>query len=94
MKCEKCGKEISYLEVDVFNYDGSDCIQDMTFEEHDVDAVTIEVDRNWVGYDLSDEEALDTITCPYCHKWPFKSTEIQQYTVVRLVMFKSVNKEE
>lgn len=94
MKCENCGATIDHLEVNVFNYDGTDTIQDTTFEECDDHAVVIEVGTEWTGYELTEEEALETITCPRCHKWPFKSTELQQYTIIRLVMFKSRDEEE
>ena len=40
-------------------------------------------------YDLSEEEMFETITCPHCKQFPFKSTEIQVYDVVRVVCFKT-----
>lgn len=86
--CEKCGAKISFLEVDVFNYDGSDSCRDTTFEEFDVNAIVVDLDKNWTGYELSEEEMRETITCPSCHKWPFKSEEIQIYEFVRVVMFR------
>lgn len=88
MKCEKCGKEISFLNVNHFNHDGSDSYLSITFEEVPDNAVLIETNKNWTGYDLSEEEMIETIQCPYCHEYPFKNTEIQVEEVVRLVMFK------
>lgn len=48
-----------------------------------------ETTQNWTGYDLSEEEMLETITCPHCKQFPFKSKEIQVYDVVRVVCFKA-----
>lgn len=88
MKCEKCGWNIDSVMVDMFNYDGSDGDVRHYFTEAEHDAVVIETDRNWAGYELSEDEMLDSITCPHCHQFPFISTEIQIYDVVRIVCFK------
>ncbi|MCI9092633.1 MAG: hypothetical protein HFF36_02445 [Coprobacillus sp.] len=88
MKCEKCGKEISFLNVNHFNHDGSDSYLSITFEEVPDNAVLIETNKNWTGYDLSEEEMIETIQCPLCGKFPFKNEEIQLYELVKVVMFK------
>lgn len=88
MKCEKCGKEISSLMVDVFNWDGSDDEEELPVVECEEDAFYIDTERNWTGYELDEEEMLDTILCPHCRKFPFKSTEIHVYDMVRVVCFK------
>ena len=43
---------------------------------------------HWTGYEVSEEEMLDTIVCPHCKQFPFQSKEIQVYDVVRVVCFK------
>lgn len=89
MKCEKCGNEIDSLLVDVFRYNGSDDFDKYPVCECEEDAVYIETTQNWTGYELTEEEMLDTIVCPHCNQFPFKSTEIQVYDVVRIVCFKT-----
>lgn len=89
MKCEKCGRELHYINVGHFNHDGSDSDIECRFEEQEVDAVVLETDSNWTGYELDEEEQPRTITCPYCGEFPFKSKEIQTYEIVRVVMFKT-----
>ena len=88
MKCEKCGKTIDHVMVGLFNYDGSDSDVEHYIEEAEEDAVVFETDKDWTGYELSEEEMLETIKCPHCGKFPFESTELQVYDVVRVVMFK------
>lgn len=89
MKCEKCGKEIENLLVDTFLRYGSDTEIEQPIIECEHNAVYIETTKNWTGYDLSEEEMLETITCPHCKQFPFKSTEMQVYDVVRVVCFKT-----
>lgn len=88
MKCEKCGKEISTVLVDMFNHDGSDSFVEHFVEECEEDAAVIETHTSWTGYELSEEEQTETIECPHCRKFPFKSEEIQFYTFVRVVCFR------
>lgn len=88
MKCEKCGKEIDGILVDEFLLDGSDTDIEYPFAEVPENAVVIDVNRNWTGYELSEEERLDTIHCPHCKQFPFVCEEIQEEEIVRLVLFK------
>lgn len=88
MKCKKCGKEIKSLLVDTFLRDGSDADIEQPITECEEDAAYIETTQNWTGYELSEEEMLDTITCPHCKQFPFRSKEIQVCDVVRVVCFK------
>lgn len=88
MKCEKCGEEISYLLVDVFNRDGSDSDQMLPITECENNAAYIETDPNWTGYELSEYESRETIICPHCKQFPFESTEMQVYDIVRVVCFR------
>ncbi|WP_072684021.1 hypothetical protein [Holdemania sp. Marseille-P2844] len=48
---------------------------------------------NKFNQDGSDDEKRETILCPNCKKYPFKDKEIQEYEIVRLVMFKSKENE-
>ena len=89
MICENCGKKIDSLRVNTFMYDGSDYWDEIMIEECEKDAVVIETTQNWTGYELSEEEMRDTITCPVCKEWPFRSQELQIYEPVVLVMFKA-----
>lgn len=91
MKCEKCGQEIRNLLVDVFRYDGSDDFDEHPIFECEENAAYIETSQNWTGYELSEEEMRETIICPHCRQFPFKSEEIQIYDVVRVVCFKEAH---
>lgn len=88
MKCEKCGKEISTLLIDRFNYDGSDSYCRYPITEYEKDAVTVDADHNWTGDELTEEEQKDTIKCPHCNQFPFISEEIQVEEIVRIICFK------
>lgn len=88
MICEKCGKEIDFVNVRTFNYDGSDSLIETTFTEVSTGAVVFETTPSWTGYELSEEEMTETIECPYCKQFPFKSKEIGVYNIVQVVCFK------
>lgn len=92
MKCEKCGRSIDRIELDLFHYDGSDSFVKHLYsecEEEDADpAIVIETDRNWTGYELSEEEQTESIRCPHCRQFPFLHREVQVYETVRIVCFK------
>lgn len=94
MICEKCGKEMQSIHVNMFDREGADSFLKYDFQECEEDAVVIDTKPAWVGYELSEEERLDTIECPHCHQFPFKNTEIQVYDVVRIVCFKTPPKED
>ena len=89
MICEHCGNEINYLNVDVFRYDGTDTKIKVLAQESENNAVFFEVDQNWCGCELSEEEANETISCPFCGNNPFEDNEIQVYDIVRVVKFKT-----
>lgn len=88
MICEKCGKEIATLLVDIFDYNGSDVFRKHYYTECDEDAVVVDVSPNWTGNDLTEEEQRDTICCPHCKQFPFTNGEIQTFEFVRIVCFK------
>lgn len=91
MKCEKCGMELTTVFVDEFQRDGRDCYIEYPICECEERAVYFDSDANWAGYELSDEERLETIKCPYCNRFPFKKEEIQVHEIVRVVCFKEGN---
>ena len=89
MICEKCGKEIAYVNMLRFNYDGSDnWVQYSINEEENDMAVFMDADHNWTGCDLTEEEQMETIICPHCKQFPFEYEEVQSYEIVRVVCFK------
>ena len=90
VKCEKCGKEMPYVLVNKFNYSGSDSFLKYSYNRIG-GCVSIVADRNWTGYELSEEEILETIVCPHCGKYPFQSKEIHVYDEVEIVMFPKEN---
>lgn len=92
MRCEKCGKEIDYLLVNVFQCDGSDRYEKYIPAECDQNAVYLDLDSSWTGYDLTEKEQRKTILCPYCKTWPFENKEVQQHKFVRVVGFKKENR--
>lgn len=87
MKCENCGKEINVLCVNEFYRDGSDGFSKIPIKEIE-SAVFFDIDRNWTGYELSEEEQVETIECPNCGEYPFMSHEIHIDEIVRVIMFK------
>ena len=96
MKCEKCGKEIDYVHMLRFNYDGSDTWRKVYINEsenEEDEGVFLDTDSNWTGYELTEEEQMETIICPHCEKFPFNHKEIQVYDVVRVVCFKGGEQE-
>lgn len=88
IKCKCCGREINYVNVDLFDIHGSDSFERVPLYECDDNAVYIEPGQVWTGNDLSEEEQIDTIRCPYCDQFPFNEKDIQAEDVVRVVMFK------
>ena len=88
MRCEKCGQEIETVLVNLFDHNGADAFHEQPIEENENIAM-IDTEQNWTGYELSEEERTETICCPLCKQFPFKSTEIDVYDVVRVVCFKS-----
>lgn len=88
IKCKCCGRELNYVDVDLFDIQGSDSFERLPLYECDDNAVYIEPGQIWTGYELSEEEQIDTIECPYCNKFPFNEKDIQVEDVVRVVMFK------
>ena len=87
MKCEKCGREIFELDVNFFDREGADYMRRLPFQDCGL-GIIVDVDANWTGYELSEEEMPDTIECPHCHQFPFNEAEIQVQDLVQVVMLK------
>lgn len=88
IKCQKCGKEIESIITRSFDRMGNDYSEKRELEEYEVDAVGFDVDANWCGYDLTEEEQRELIECPCCYNYPFENKEIQVYEIVRVIGFK------
>ena len=86
MKCEKCGKELGSLEVDMFDRDGSDDWYDVEINE-DHGVVIANVTPEWTGDGLSEEEYHETIRCPHCRQFPFIDKFVDATTFISLVMY-------
>ena len=84
--CRCCGKTIDHVMVNFFGIDGCDSFIPCDFKEYENGAIELDVDKNWTGYELEDEERKETIECPECNKFPFDD-EFQIYEIVRVVMF-------
>ena len=57
MICEKCGKEIDYVHMLRFNYDGSDNWRKVYINEsenEEEEGVFLDTDYNWTGYELTE----------------------------------------
>ena len=93
--CERCGKQIDHVKINVFNYDGSDseyCIPLHFDKPHG--CVSFETSQNWTGYSLTDEEQKEDIRCPHCGKYPFnRSVEIEFYEPVEVLMWTSTDEQ-
>lgn len=86
MKCEKCGKEIDSVEVNMFESDGSDDWYIVEIGEEN-DVVLFSVLPNWTGNDLVEAEQIETIRCPHCHKFPLKKQMIDTCQYVSVTMY-------
>lgn len=97
VRCKNCGRMIDRVVMSDFLRDGTDMDNEYplignkehAFVEVPQDAVCIETDRNWTGYELTEGEMAEDIRCPACGKFPFYKNEVQVYDVVRVVCFKS-----
>lgn len=84
MKCSNCGKNIEHVLVDEFQYDGTDRDTAIAINDLGDNCYNITVTHNWTGDGLDDEDVYDTIICPFCRKFPFKSREIQREEAIFL----------
>lgn len=93
MICEKCGAVINTVMLDMFKYDGSDSdvSHPIEYENEQTGAIVIDTTPNWTGYELTESEMTQCMSCPNCGKFPFKCKEIQVYNIVRVVCFKEIS---
>lgn len=84
MICSSCGAEIEHVLIDKFQWDGTDRDELTVLEDLDDNCYGIATDHNWTGDELDEDDTdiYDTIVCPKCRKFPFKSKEIQRQEIV------------
>lgn len=85
--CNKCGNPLPFVEADCFQYDGADAWEEYPVHACSNRAVYIDLPTSWAGDCMSEEEQMESIRCPHCHKYPFNDEEIQVYGMLRTVMF-------
>lgn len=90
IKCKHCGREICYVSTTFFDIYGRDYMYDVPIRDNGEGAVSLFVDKNWTGYELSEEEQMESIMCPQCGKYPFSVPEIYTYDTVEIVCFTEV----
>ena len=88
MKCEKCGKTIEKVLVNTFLRNGSDFYYPYIIKMCDECAAYFDTDNNWTGYELTENEQMETIKCPHCGEFPFNHKEVQVHEIVRVVCFR------
>ena len=82
MTCNNCGAEIDSVIVNHFNYKGADEPLELLLTELDNNTYGVAVGTHWTGYGLDEADQRETIWCPYCKRFPFKSKEINTEEVV------------
>jgi len=65
MNCNCCGAEIDRVLVNVFLPDGSDKEALIQFSDNGEETYCLETDRNWTGYELCEEDQIETISDLY-----------------------------
>lgn len=86
MECNKCGAEINYVLIDEFQYDGTDRARCAVLEDLGDNCYGITTNHNWTGDELDEDDTdiYETIRCPACKKFPFKSGEIRRQDLVHV----------
>ena len=86
--CKHCGKQLDQIGARCFNCDSSDSLYMFDVGRVINDAVVFELPASWCGYELSEDEAMETIICPHCGEFPFSdSAGLNQDRIVRIVCF-------
>lgn len=93
IKCEKCGRGMPYININEFLKDDSDADIERPYAKCAANAIVIETDHAWTGYDLSEEEQIETIKCPFCHKFPFEAETIFVKKIVEITCIKRSEQE-
>lgn len=88
MICENCGNIITTFEMLFFDREGSDYWAHVPINEVPDNAVYVDVPKHWTGDEMSEEEQMDSIRCPFCKQHPFKKPLIETHDFVRVVLFK------
>ena len=94
--CEKCGRQISNIQLRVVDYNGNDSVYPFPLSfDRETGCVLFETSRNWTGYELTDEEIKEDIRCPYCGKYPFdENEEVDFVEPVQVLMWTSYQTEQ
>ena len=87
MKCEKCGRELEFLEVDMDDFNGGDVWVKGKFSRLGPYVILKNVLPSWVGNELSEKEQIKTIRCPHCHEFPFRKRQIDVARTIDLIMY-------
>ena len=87
MNCNCCGIEIDRVLVNVFLPDGSDKEALIQFSDNGEETYCLETDQSWTGYELCEEEQIETIKCPKCRKFPFKTRTLDVSEPVYLIFW-------
>ena len=89
--CKHCDRPIEYVETNCFNREGDDSYYKFPVCEPEEGVAEMDLPMNWCGYELSEDEMMESIRCPHCGKFPFsESAGINTETFVRVVCFDEV----
>lgn len=81
--CTQCGKKLDKVMLHKFAFNGDEYDDDfpVDFSAQFLDGgdigISICTDRNWCGYELSEKEQAENISCPHCGKFPFSDKHIE-----------------
>lgn len=86
--CKHCGKPIERIITNCFDREGADYDYAFLVIEPVEGVAEIELPTSWCGYELSENEMMESIRCSHCGKFPFsESAGINIETVVKVVCF-------
>ena len=86
--CKHCDYPVENIKANCFNRDGSDSDYTFPIIDDNEGGVLFQLPTTWCGYELSEEERMETIMCPHCGKFPFsESAGVNIETVVNVVCF-------
>ena len=81
--CAHCGEKLEKIMLHKFGFNGDEydddfpCEFSATIMEDGSIGILICTDRNWCGYDLTEDEQREDISCPKCGKFPFSDIHIE-----------------
>ena len=82
MTCNNCGAEINCVIVNHFDHEGADHHIAIPPEDLGNDTYGLMLDSRWAGYGLNEADQLETIWCPCCKQFPFKSKMLNSQEVI------------